>query len=512
MFRSVCLLAGVSLALTGCAVGPAASPTADAGVSIRGKAFGGQQPVVGAQVYLYAANTTGSAGPGIAPSSTNQSLSLLNSGVLSNNPGAAGQDTSGNYYVLTAADGSFSIGGDYTCTPNQQVYLLVTGGNPGAGTNSASSMMAVLGSCPASGNFAANVPYVWVNEVSTVAAAYSLAPFASDATHVSTSGSTQAATGIANAFLNAPKLASISTGTTSTPTANGGIVPVSLVNTIANILAACVNSSDQAHTNCDTLFENATSDGVATASTGGTTNPTDVASAIINIVHNPGANVTALYGLQAGVAAPFSPNSQSAPTSFLVAISYTPGCSVCYGAAADASGNLWVASYSTSKLYQIDHTGKVLASYSSGLSSPLYVAVDASANIWVTNSNNNIAEYTSSGTLLGTYNPTNSGLSSPQMIAIDATGNAWIANLSSKAVTVLSSTGALVGKYTTTAAQGLYAVAIDTSDNAWFPGYSGPTAVSELSSTGTQLGSYSPSGSNFPRAASFDGSGNLWMR
>ena len=513
MFRPY-LLAGLCIALTGCAVGPAASPIADPGVSIRGKAFGGQQPVVGAQVYLYAANTTGTAGPGIAPSSTNQSVSLLNSGVLTNNPSASGQDASGNYYVLTAADGSFSIGGDYACTPNQQVYILVTGGNPGAGTNSASSMTGILGNCPAAGNFAAAVPYVWINEVSTVAAAYSLAPFASDATHVSTSGSTQATTGIANAFLNAPKLADISAGTAVTTTANGGSVPNSLINTIADILAACVNSSDLAHNNCDTLFENATTDGVATTSTGGATNPTDVASAAINIVHNPGANVASLYGLQPATGAPFFPNATSAPPSFLVAIRYAEGCTSCYGAAADASGNIWFVSLTGNKLYQIDHTGKSLGSYTTNLSTPQYLAVDASGNIWVTNSGNgNVTEYSASGTALGTYNPTNSGLSGPQMIAFDATGNAWIANSNTKVATVLSSTGAFVGKYTPTASQSLYAVAIDTSGNAWLPGYTTASAITKLSGAGTQLGSYTPASSNlnYSRGAAFDGTGNLWI-
>lgn len=45
--------------LSGCAMTETASPTADIGVAIQGKVHGGQQPVVGAHVYLMAANTTG---------------------------------------------------------------------------------------------------------------------------------------------------------------------------------------------------------------------------------------------------------------------------------------------------------------------------------------------------------------------------------------------------------------------------------------------------------------------
>ncbi len=41
---------------------------------------------------------------------------------------------SGDYYVTTGSDGSFSISGDYTCTAGQQVYLYAVGGDPGLGT------------------------------------------------------------------------------------------------------------------------------------------------------------------------------------------------------------------------------------------------------------------------------------------------------------------------------------------------------------------------------------------
>ncbi len=50
------------------------------------------------------------------------------------------------------------------------------------------------------------MPYMVVNEVSTVAAAYAMAGFATDATHVGSSGTALALTGIANAFANAANL------------------------------------------------------------------------------------------------------------------------------------------------------------------------------------------------------------------------------------------------------------------------------------------------------------------
>jgi hypothetical protein len=143
------------VALTGCGVGVTAPSVADTGAAIRGVVHGGQQPVSGAHIYLYAANTTGYGGYGITASSANASVSLLKSSVLTNNAGSAGVDSSGNYYVVTDAHGGFTVSSDYSCTAGQQVYLYAIGGNPGAGTNSAAAFLAILGACPSAGSFAA---------------------------------------------------------------------------------------------------------------------------------------------------------------------------------------------------------------------------------------------------------------------------------------------------------------------------------------------------------------------
>ena len=203
-------LLSLCLIFAGCAgtyTTPPAKPSP--GVKLSGSVHGGQQPIVGAHIYLFAANTTGYGQP---------SVSLLNATVtgLSDSIGA---------YVTTDAQGAFTITGDYSCTPNTQVYLYALGGNPGAGVNSGAGLLAALGNCPSSGSFLATVPFISVNEVTTVAAAYAMAGFATDATHVSSSGTPLAQTGIANAFANAANLADISTGTalTTTPAGNGTV-------------------------------------------------------------------------------------------------------------------------------------------------------------------------------------------------------------------------------------------------------------------------------------------------
>jgi hypothetical protein len=121
------------------------------------------------------------------------------------------------------------------------------------------------------GNFAAATPYIVVNEVSTVAAAYAMAGFATDATHVGSSGTALALTGIANAFANAAILAGVALAVTP---AGEWTVPLTETNMLANILAACVNSNGAGST-CTTLFANAESAGL----TG--TAPTDTATVAI---------------------------------------------------------------------------------------------------------------------------------------------------------------------------------------------------------------------------------------
>src|ERR1035441_5149597 len=302
-FAVLSLAGGVLLILTGCSLNSTSAPTADAGLAIHGSVHGGQQPIVGAEVYLLAANTTGYGQP---------SKSLLNA-MSTGYAGSLGA------YVPTAPDGSFTITGDYSCTPNTQVYLYSLGGSQGGIANSAAGLLAALGNCPSSGNFLTATPFIAVNEVSTVAAAYAFAGFATDATHVSSSGTALAQIGIANAFANATNLAGISTGAAlATTPAGNGTVPQAEINTLANILASCINSSGAITgptnpTACYTLFNSAQSAG----SSG--TIPSDTATAAINMAHNPGANIAALYGL-ATANPPFGSALGAQPNDFTISL------------------------------------------------------------------------------------------------------------------------------------------------------------------------------------------------
>jgi hypothetical protein len=251
--------------------------------------------VVGARVYMLQVNTTGYGSP---------SVSLLNSST--GNP----SDSIG-YYALTGEYGGFSLAGDYTCTVGHQVYLYVRGGNGGgSGTNYAIGLMASLGTCPHAGNFDSAEPFVFVNEVTTVAAAYAMAGIATDPTHIASP-----ALPTAEGVDNAANLARVSTGkaNASLPSDRRTAVPQSKINTLANILAACINSSGSASVGCTTLFANARGSGTNPL-------PQETAAAAINIAHNPRANIATLYALQSQLDAPFEPCLGSAPDNFTITL------------------------------------------------------------------------------------------------------------------------------------------------------------------------------------------------
>ena len=429
---AIILSLSLSALLTGCSLTGTAPPTPYAGVAITGKVHGGAQPVTGAQVYLYAANT---AGYGTA------SISLLNANVLVNNPARSGLDSNGNYYVTTDSTGSFSISGDYACTAGQEVYIYVIGGNPGAGINAASSFMAVLGDCP--GPTFSTALLVYVNEVTTVAAGYAFAGFATDALHVSSSGTALAVQGVANAFANAANLANLGTGAAQLSINAGyGTAPQATVNTLANILASCINTAGAVNgptspTPCYTLFYNARANG----STG--TVPTETATAIINIAHNPGQNITPLYALPGPVAA-FAPAlaSSSPPNDFTLGLQLTGGgIDVPYAVAIDGNGYVWLANNASFMAVFGPNGAPVTPStggyagiggvgtYGAGLQGNFHLAIDTSNNVWVSEVNTTyIAEFNGSSAPAYVKSIKTTGYSSPGFVTIDPSGNIWVTN------------------------------------------------------------------------------------
>jgi streptogramin lyase len=487
--NSVLLLPVLSL-LAGCAIAPNSTPTtAETGQALQGSVYGGQQPVDQAHVYLFAAGTSGYGG---------SSASLITSG-------SAGSDALGAY-VTTNARGFFTITGDYNCTSGSLIYLLATQGNPGLGAGQSNpnlALMTVLGPCPSSGNFLSTFPFISINEVTTVAGVYALSGFMTDLTHVSSNNTTQSLQGIASAFAAATNLASSVNGLalTTTPAGNG-TVPQAEINTLADILASCVNSNGAGSDNCTTLFANATNAGVQ---------PTDTVTAALNIAHNPGLNVANLYGLQTATP-PFAPNLTTAPNDFTIALKFTggglfePG-----GVAIDASGNVWVANYSSAQGFvtELGPTGTILgpsSGYPVGVN-PNGIAIDTSGFVWVANDgSHSVSKLNGTTGAPVTGSPFSVGTQNPFGLSIDQQGNIWVAG--NGIVKLNGSTGASILTNPTSAGY----IAVDPSNTTWSTEFVGESStITRLTTTGSAYpGSpYTAAGGDGPIA--FDSAGNAWI-
>jgi hypothetical protein len=457
------------------------APVTTPGSAIVGNVHGGEQPVVGAHIYLFAANPAGYGAP---------SISMLNSA----QPGIA-SDVVGNY-VLTDAGGGFSISGDYTCTAGQQVYLLALGGNPGlppGETNPALALMAAFGACPeGQTNFASTVPYVSLNEVTTVAAVYALSGFMTDATHLSSSATPGALQGIANAFRTVNNLVDIASGVARTQSIGGnGDVPQPEINSLANLLVTCINSDGA--TGCAPLFTNA-------PGRNGTP-PTDTIAAALNIAHNPAANASALFN--ASLTSPvFQPTLSAAPADWTLAVTfYADNMVGPYFPAIDSIGNLWVPGYANNTLTEFDPTGAILSGNNGftggGLDQPYSIAIDASDNPWVINfgpiNASTVSKFSTAGvSLISSAFACDTACFFP---AFDAAQNLWISG--SERATVLRADGSVLKKFTTPAYDS--GIAINSSGTAWtigqprnlyrmsLPATLSTTAESTTAASGTDL-------------------------
>ncbi|WP_263383508.1 NHL repeat-containing protein [Granulicella arctica] len=357
---SLALLVTALPCLTGCLVLDSGS-SADVPVVVNNlkiKVRSGQKPVVGASIQLYEADLT---------SYTGTSAARLPSPVVT------GKD--GNYVASTVL----------ICNPKSLFYLVATGGNAGGGDSSATALMTAVGSCD---DLATSS--IVLNEATTVASAYALSGFMNSITSVSANatvgtnnGTKLALTGITNAFHLVRNLVDIHTGASLAVTAAGnGTVPQAKINSLANVLAACIESVGLSSTACTGLTTNAPSlSGVA---------PTDTLQAALNIAHNPGAHVAALYALSS--AGPFAPVPTAVPNDLTLSILYKgTGAGNYQTIAADSDGHIWTTASSNTNaglLTEFNVRGKVENTYSggsTGITSPLAIAIDPSNNVWVQN-------------------------------------------------------------------------------------------------------------------------------
>ncbi|MCU1248109.1 MAG: hypothetical protein JWQ49_1138 [Edaphobacter sp.] len=294
--------------------------------TLSGKVHGGNQPVIGAAVTLWFA---GQGAPAIlAATTTTDSTGSF----------SFAKDTAGGH------DGTTSSWSCPTNVGSPLVYVLSQGGNTQnngqvAQTNSAAAFMALYGDC----NSITGANFVYMSEVTTVATMAAVQQFFNPADHsLKADGTGQqrlimlnlpntvtiladAATGLANASksLSATGGGSIAPGVALTATPE-----TAKINTLANIISACVNGADATAAACGSLFSAAVPPTPNTTNLNGGNFPTatDTLQALFYILTNPTnsntTNLSTLFGLQPAVGAPYVPSLSAAPTDWTIGVSY----------------------------------------------------------------------------------------------------------------------------------------------------------------------------------------------
>ncbi len=572
--------------LSGCSGSFAPGPVQDEQVpigNITGMVHGGQAPVTGASVYLYQASTSGygtNATSLICNSTLMTGTCPSNAFEDSNTNYYVKTDASGNFalsgdYVCTVGKQVYMVAvggnpgvGPFSTTATFAINSLtitvtsatsiaigqtVTGAGIGAGAavtavsgttitlstkttaagagvnvtfsnvnNTAIVQMAGLGQCPAAGNLAAQVPYLVINEVTTVAFAYSVSGFATTAYNVSTDAT--GTTALANAFANETNIVNLQWGQAPTspnanpgPTASPNTNPQSKIYTLANLLATCVNSSSASSGNCVNLFKYATTSSGAIA--------TDEANAIFNIAHNQAENVTNLYGLTSANN-PFNPSLTAQPTDWTLPIVYNNVISL-YGTnggatidsgpfnmVADASGNMWIGD-EVKGAVKVTPLG-VFASYDKDDTGATFgeikgVAVTSTGSIWASDAaNNKMTILDSTGAATFTSTAGSSGINGPAGIAFDSSGDAFVANDTAGTVSIFNPDGSeqrTTSHAFSTTLTGPAWIAVDSLGDAFAPSQTS----TELGGLGTGVNKGKSVAIADAYALAIDSSNNLWM-
>ena len=309
-----------------------------------------------------------------------------------------------------------------------------------------------------------------VNELTTIAAQWALARFIGLTGQIIGSSSTNA-TGLNNAvnlaFNDLVSITGVPAGfLPTTAQCSSGSPPVNCdglerLDTLANSIASCINSSGSSSTQCEQLFCAATPDATWNgASCSKTPAPTDTLAAAHAIVTNPTANADTIFGVSPppGLTL-FEPVLSSAPADWTLALNFAPP---------DAN-----------------------------FGEPASLALDSAGNVWVGNNYDGVTELDSNGALVGNFDPPGANFDWPVYLAIDSTTrNVWVTNWYGNSVTELNSKGALVGNFAPAGANFLEpgVEALDVKDNLWVvnsPGGAPATrpAQSYLGNSVTELNS-----------------------
>jgi hypothetical protein len=549
---------------------------ADAAVQgLSGTVHGGPNPVSGATVTLYATTTTAS------PTAANN-YGYGNAGLKLGT-------------ATTSSNGNFSFSGAETaCPAGQQAYIVSSGGKTGTNaTNSAALLMAAIGPCSSlvEGSGAA-ATFVIINEPTTIAAAYAIGQFmtttgsgSSAVVNISapannnaataactTSGTSPnkittgcAASGLAHAFLNAANLVNSTTGVaySASPSNATAIVPQMLINTLANSVEACINSSGSSSSACTTLMTNTTPSELnsptapintlqalldlaqypSEATSSGTPIAPPVGTAANSAI--PSAATTALFNV-ASSNAYYGPALTAAPLDFTIAIAY-PQTGALWGSATDIKDNIYVYQNMTpATLFSVASNGT--PNWSTAISTKAgcgsfgtrcSVNTDTLGNLWVVD-NSGLTQVSTAGVLGTTYaTPAGGTAAVLESAGVDLGNNVWLAvetlgtQTGASGLEELKQGAAAIIDVNVGGSPEPYATkqpTFDSAGNLWVEsdntgGTGGPGAIVMLNDNGsltspafTNTGSgngnpvFYPKGNGTPgNGVMLDPSGNLWF-
>lgn len=372
--------------------------------------------------------------------------------------------------ATTDSDGLFRITYSTPTDPNSVLY--VTAGSALAALAQISQLAstdsirlaAVLGTQPVESE-------IFINERTTIAAAYALAQFFIPA------GIKGTPPGLQNAAAISHNLVDVSNGGIGSKLAtfpNGeSTSTLATFNSLANLLAVCVRSE----ADCPTLFDLATPPGGAS--------PIDTFQAAVNIAHFPWQNVTELFALsQEEIVYQPALASDAELNAWTLALRYDGNGSELNGPgniAFDAAGNAWIVNNYVFELNPLDPEGKACgdthllrftptgedfpgAPYQGGgvYGAGYGVTLDPDGNVWVGNFgfqgtncsldfeelSQTVSEFAGDGTPIspdsqgnemgqdhGGFQGAGNTIRQPQGTVSDRDGNIWIANCSGKSVT-----------------------------------------------------------------------------
>lgn len=412
--RGTLLLVGLItvVMLTGCgasiaiAISPPVQTIVPDGLS--GQVRSGTQAVSNAQIYLYAAGTSG-----VASAAT----SLLTEKVFSD------------------ASGNFSLAEEYTCAAGQQLYIVAIAGSIGNSVNPNAALMTALGDCQ---NITSST-FAIVNEVTSVASVFALAPFMSSYADIGASSAN--AKGLASAFATVGKLVNIADGSAVGPALPPqAVIDSSKLNSLANIAIQCMHSGGGRSGDgspCGQLFSIVTPAGGVV--------PTDTIGSALNIAINPANSTVALFNL-AQRNAPFLPQLAAAPPDWTLSITYrSADFNMPASTSVDKEGNVWVANAGNDTVSVLAQSGlpAIGPLSDNGLSRPVAIAIDANGEAWVVNNGgSSVSIFKNDGQVASTPNAIVG--SKPTAIAVDPLGSVWVANSASNSLTKLSLTGSLM--------------------------------------------------------------------